>query len=61
LAEAQRDFDLDLTRTFFIGDDTRDLEAARSIDGLGALVTEESPLIDVVELLLDGELKDQTQ
>jgi D-glycero-D-manno-heptose 1,7-bisphosphate phosphatase len=61
LAEAQRDFDLDLTRTFFIGDDTRDLEAARSIDGLGALVTEESPLIDVVELLLAGELKDQTQ
>lgn len=59
LAEAQRDFDLDLTRTFFIGDDTRDLEAARAIDGRGALVTEQFPLIDAVELLLDGELKDE--
>jgi D-glycero-D-manno-heptose 1,7-bisphosphate phosphatase len=60
LAQAQRDFDLDLTRTFFIGDDERDLEAARSIDGRGALVSGSLDLRDAVDLLLSGQLKDET-
>jgi D-glycero-D-manno-heptose 1,7-bisphosphate phosphatase len=61
LAQAQRDFDLDLTRTFFIGDDPRDLEAARSIDGRGALVTDDFRLRDAIDLLLAGNLEDQAQ
>jgi D-glycero-D-manno-heptose 1,7-bisphosphate phosphatase len=61
LAQAQRDFDLDLTRTFFIGDDDRDLEAARSIDGRGALVSESCDLREAVDRLLAGQLKDETE
>lgn len=41
---AQRDFHLDLTRTFFLGDDKRDAEAAEAAGCLFAEVSERTPL-----------------
>jgi histidinol-phosphate phosphatase family protein len=52
LFQAQRDFDLDLTRTTFIGDDERDGQAAAAAGCPFELVTEERPLIDAVRELL---------
>jgi len=52
LFQAQRDLNLDLSRTYFVGDDERDAEAA---DGAGcpfALVSEHKPLIAWVRELL---------
>lgn len=46
LFQAQRDFLLDLTRTCFLGDDPRDLQAADAAGALGLLVTEEVTLLD---------------
>jgi len=55
LFAAQRDHDLDLSRTPFIGDDERDAQAARAAGCPSILVTEERPLLDVVRHdLLDG-------
>ena len=44
LFAAQRDFHLDLTRTFFLGDDARDAEAAEAAGCLFAEVSERTPL-----------------
>jgi D-glycero-D-manno-heptose 1,7-bisphosphate phosphatase len=61
LFQAQRDLHLDLTRTFFIGDDERDLEAARAAGCPAALVSPGSSLLDVSRRLLDGTLESQTE
>lgn len=61
LFQAQRDHDLDLTRTFFIGDDDRDAQAAAAAGARAALVGSGRPLLDVVEQLLDDTLEDCTR
>lgn len=48
LFKAQRDLHLDLTRTFFIGDDERDEEAGRAAGCKTALVSPERPLLRIV-------------
>jgi histidinol-phosphate phosphatase family protein len=53
LYRAQRDFDLDLTRTPFIGDDERDRYAAEAAGCPFYRVTETRSLLDITELLLD--------
>jgi D-glycero-D-manno-heptose 1,7-bisphosphate phosphatase len=45
LFQAQRDFALDLTRTWFLGDDERDREAAEAAGAPFRLVSEEQPLL----------------
>jgi D-glycero-D-manno-heptose 1,7-bisphosphate phosphatase len=45
LFQAQRDFSLDLTRTHFLGDDERDLQAAEAAGAPGLLVTDEQSLL----------------
>jgi histidinol-phosphate phosphatase family protein len=45
LFQAQRDFSLDLTRTWFLGDDERDREAADAAGAPFRLVSEEQPLL----------------
>jgi histidinol-phosphate phosphatase family protein len=45
LFQAQRDFSLDLTRTFVIGDDERDLLAATAAGAPSRLVTADEPLL----------------
>lgn len=53
LFRAQREWHLDLTRTLFIGDDTRDGEAAEAAGCPFRLATPSQQLIDIVK----GELK----
>jgi D-glycero-D-manno-heptose 1,7-bisphosphate phosphatase len=52
LFQAQRDFQLDLTRTLVIGDDDRDIEAAKAAGCPWKLVSEGTTLLDVVHSLL---------
>jgi D-glycero-D-manno-heptose 1,7-bisphosphate phosphatase len=52
LFQAQRDFSLDLSRTPFIGDDERDIQAADAAGCPSALVSEQNTLLDVVTGLL---------
>jgi len=52
LFEAQRDFDLDLTRTPFIGDDERDGQAADAAGCPFTMVDEEHTLLDAVQELV---------
>jgi histidinol-phosphate phosphatase family protein len=55
LFDAARDFQLDLTRTVFIGDDERDAQAADAAGCGSVLVSAERPLYDVVtELVEEG-------
>ena len=49
LFNAQRDFHLDLTKTFFIGDDDRDLEAGNRAGCPTLLATETNSLVDIVK------------
>jgi histidinol-phosphate phosphatase family protein len=49
LFQAQQEFNLDLTKTLFIGDDERDEEAGKAAGCLTELVTEERNLLDVVQ------------
>jgi histidinol-phosphate phosphatase family protein len=51
LFQAQRDFDLDLTRTPFIGDDERDRQAADAAGCPSVLVSEGHSLLDAVRSL----------
>jgi D-glycero-D-manno-heptose 1,7-bisphosphate phosphatase len=53
LFQAQRDFNLDLTRTLLIGDDERDVEAAEAAGCPSALVSAENPLSRVIDRLLE--------
>ena len=48
LLQAQREFCLDLTRTWFVGDDPRDVEAGEAAGCKTVLVSEEKPLLDVL-------------
>ena len=48
LFEAQRDFHLDLTKTYFIGDDERDHEAGNAAGCTTLLVSSQMPLLKVV-------------
>jgi histidinol-phosphate phosphatase family protein len=60
LLRAQRDWHLDLTRTYFIGDDERDAQAADAAGCLSALVTDTVSLHDLVRRLLVGDLEELT-
>ena len=57
LFQAQRDQHLDLTRTWFLGDDDRDAEAARAAGCRFAMVTGESSLLHLTRALIDGTLE----
>jgi D-glycero-D-manno-heptose 1,7-bisphosphate phosphatase len=52
LFAAQRDHGLDLSRTWFIGDDERDAEAAAAAGCPSALVGGDVTLLDVIQRLL---------
>jgi D-glycero-D-manno-heptose 1,7-bisphosphate phosphatase len=52
LFQAQRDLNLDLSRTFFVGDDERDGEAADNAGCPFAKISDDRPLIDWVRTLL---------
>lgn len=56
LFQAQREFDLDLTRTPFIGDDDRDGQAAEVAGCPFFMVNERRPLLDVVQELVGKEV-----
>jgi histidinol-phosphate phosphatase family protein len=51
LFQAQRDFNLDLSRTLFIGDDERDAQAADAAGCPSLLVSEEKTLLQAVQQL----------
>jgi D-glycero-D-manno-heptose 1,7-bisphosphate phosphatase len=55
LFQAQRELDLDLTRTPFMGDDDRDRQAAEAAGCPFVLVSEERPLIEAVRDLVGRE------
>jgi histidinol-phosphate phosphatase family protein len=57
LLQAQRDFDLDLSRTYFMGDDERDGQAAAAAGCPFAFVSEDAPLLAHVRALLAGTLE----
>lgn len=48
LFQAQGEFNLDLTRTLFIGDDERDAQAAEAAGCPPALVSRETSLLDII-------------
>lgn len=56
LFQAQRDHSLDLSRTFFLGDDERDGQAASAAGCPWAMVTEEHSLLYLTRSLLNGTL-----
>jgi histidinol-phosphate phosphatase family protein len=56
LFQAQRDFDLDLSRTPFVGDDERDVEAGRAAGCPTLLVSDARPLSVVVREHLLGDV-----
>jgi len=51
LFQAQRDFNLDLSRTHFIGDDERDAQAADAAGCPSLLVSGQKTLLDIVREL----------
>jgi len=55
LFQAQRDFSLDLTRTYFLGDDDRDLQAADAAAAPRLLVTPEQSLLVHARHLLNSQ------
>jgi len=55
LFQAQRDYHLDLTKTLFIGDDERDMEAGEAAGCLTSQVTEERSLLVIVKQFLQQE------
>jgi D-glycero-D-manno-heptose 1,7-bisphosphate phosphatase len=55
LFQAQHELNLDLTRTLFIGDDERDVQAADAAGCPSALVTPEVPLIDIIRKVVKNE------
>jgi histidinol-phosphate phosphatase family protein len=57
LFQAQREHGLDLSRTYFIGDDERDAQAAQAAGCPWALVSQERSLLDVTTDLLAGTLE----
>jgi D-glycero-D-manno-heptose 1,7-bisphosphate phosphatase len=57
LFQAQREHSLDLSRTFFLGDDERDGQAAIAAGCPWAMVTEEHSLLYLTRSLLNGTLE----
>jgi len=57
LFQAQRDFNLDLSRTVFVGDDERDAQAAEAAGCLSTLVSEHTSLLDISRQLVHGSLQ----
>lgn len=57
LFQAQRDLNLDLSRTPFVGDDERDAEAADAAGCPSILVSEKLSLLTVTQQLIGSELK----
>jgi D-glycero-D-manno-heptose 1,7-bisphosphate phosphatase len=55
LFQAQRAFQLDLSRTYFLGDDERDAAAARAASCRFMRVSEERPLLECVGALMHNE------
>jgi D-glycero-D-manno-heptose 1,7-bisphosphate phosphatase len=53
LFQAQRDFNLDLTRTLFVGDDERDEQAAQAAGSSFEMVTADRSLADIVGELVN--------
>jgi histidinol-phosphate phosphatase family protein len=60
LYQAQREHHLDLTRTFFLGDDERDGEAAEAAGCPFALVSEETPLLQLAQAIVAARLEAAT-
>jgi D-glycero-D-manno-heptose 1,7-bisphosphate phosphatase len=56
LFQAQRDLDLDLTRTWFIGDDERDAQAAQAAGCPFGMVSEHTTLLDICRSLIASRL-----
>jgi D-glycero-D-manno-heptose 1,7-bisphosphate phosphatase len=56
LFRAQRAFNLDLSRTLFVGDDERDAQAAEAAGCAFARVSEAVSLLDITRQLVDGGL-----
>jgi histidinol-phosphate phosphatase family protein len=54
LFQAQRELSLDLSRTPFVGDDERDRAAAEAAGCPFFLITDDHPLLDVAQRLIDG-------
>lgn len=52
LFQAQRDYQLDLTKCLYIGDDTRDRDAANAADCPFRFVTDEVGLLDIAKSLV---------
>jgi D-glycero-D-manno-heptose 1,7-bisphosphate phosphatase len=61
LFRAQREFNLDLTRTYFVGDDSRDGEAARSAGAPFVMVTPQRSLLSIAEALIGCEAVQLTE
>ncbi len=61
LFQAQHDFNLDLSRTLFIGDDERDAQAAEAAGCLPALVTEKRTLLEIVNEVIANSKAQQAQ
>ena len=57
LFQAQRDFNLDLTRTVFVGDDERDAQAAEAAGCPSILISERTSLLDISRQLVLGFLQ----
>ena len=58
LYDAQKDFNINLTKCVMIGDDERDIITANNADMKGILVNDEYKLIDAVNDLLAGIIKE---
>ena len=54
---AQRDYSLNLTKGFLIGDDERDIEAGESARVKSILVNDEYTVLDAVNDIVDGRIK----
>jgi D-glycero-D-manno-heptose 1,7-bisphosphate phosphatase len=57
LFQAQRDFNLDLSRTVFVGDDERDAQAAGAAGCPSRLISERTSLLDISRQLVLGSLQ----
>jgi histidinol-phosphate phosphatase family protein len=60
LFQAQREHDLDLTRTWFIGDDERDAQAADAACCPCHLVSDQIPLLEIAKRLIGTSSKSST-
>ncbi len=56
LFQAQRDFSLDLSHTYFVGDDDRDRQAADAAGCLWAQVSSDAPLLNMARRLVNHKI-----